>query len=155
MDRDTDGPRRGLLEHDGFGLVLLGRAFVALCLCLGVFVGIVGVLGATPAQAAGTTWYAYPSGTSTSTSSCPLSSLTGSQCSLTQALANAAAGDTVALATSGVEETASTYYVGNFTVSTPGTSPTSQVTVEPASMVTDPILDGDGSAFEDCPTGPS
>jgi hypothetical protein len=116
----------------------------------GVLVAGVGLLEASPAAAASTTWYAYPSGTSNSTTSCPETSTTASECSLTQALSDAAAGDTVALATSG--GTTSTYYVGNFTVSTSDTSAASPLTIAPASGATDPILDGDGDGFTGCPT---
>jgi uncharacterized repeat protein (TIGR02543 family) len=65
-------------------------------------------------------------------------------------LSNAKAGDTVALATSGVEGTTSTYYVGNFTLSS-GTA-SLPVTIAPASGVTDPILDGNGGSVTGCPT---
>jgi Domain of unknown function (DUF4214)/Fibronectin type III domain len=122
------------------------RVVIAGVLAAGtVVVGTMGLLGPLPAEAAGSTWYAYPAGTSTSTTSCPQTSTTTSECPLTQALSDAAAGDTVALATPGVEGTSSTYYIGNFTVATAGTSATSQVTIEPAVGITDPILDGGGS----------
>ncbi|HXZ83656.1 MAG TPA: Ig-like domain-containing protein [Acidimicrobiales bacterium] len=110
----------------------------------------VSVLGAVPAAAAPATWYAYPSGTSSSTTSCPETAVTTSECSLTQALSDALAGDTVALATSGIEGNTSTYYIGNFTVSL-GTS-ASPLTIEAASGVTDPILDGNNGSSNGCST---
>jgi protocatechuate 3,4-dioxygenase beta subunit len=116
----------------------------------GLLVAGVNLLGAVPAAAAGTTWYAYPSGTSTSPTSCPETATTGSECSLTQALSDAAPGDTVALATSGDEGNSATWYVGNFTVSS-GTS-TSPLAIEAAPGVTDPILDGNLGSATDCPT---
>jgi uncharacterized repeat protein (TIGR02543 family) len=127
------------------------RLFVAAALLMGgILVTSVGLLGATPAVAASTTWYAYPAGTSTSTTSCPETATIDSECSLTQALSDALPGDTVALAVSGVEDTPSTYYVGNFAVSS-GTS-ASPLTIAPASGVIDPILDGNGGSATDCPT---
>ncbi|MGD0220669.1 MAG: InlB B-repeat-containing protein, partial [Acidimicrobiales bacterium] len=127
------------------------RLSMAVALLMGgVLVAGVSLLGAVPATAAGTTWYAYPSGTSTSTTSCPETGTPSSECSLTLALSDAAAGDTVALATTGDESNTATWYVGNFTVST-GTS-VSPVTIEAASGVTDPILDGNGGSASDCPT---
>jgi hypothetical protein len=110
----------------------------------------VSLLGAVPATAAGATWYAYPSGTSSSPTSCPETATPADECSLTQALSDAATGDTVALAISGVEGDAATYYAGNFTVSS-GTS-TSPLTIAPASGVTDPILDGNLGSSSGCPT---
>jgi hypothetical protein len=132
------------------GLVRLSMA--AALLMGGVLVVGVGLLGAAPAVAAPSTWYAYSSGTSTSKTSCPQTTTTSSQCSLTQALSNVAAGDSIALATSGVEGNTSTYYVGNFTLSTPGTSATLPVAISPASGVTNPILDGNGGNASGCPT---
>ncbi|MGD0394055.1 MAG: Ig-like domain repeat protein [Acidimicrobiales bacterium] len=124
----------------------------ALVLTIG-FLGALGSFDAPPAGAAASTWYAYPSGTSMSSSSCPQTSTSADQCSLTQALADATAGDTVALAVSGTNGTTSSYYVGNFSISTAGTSASSPITVAPAAGVNDPIIDGDDNpGFETCPT---
>jgi hypothetical protein len=116
----------------------------------GFLVASVSFLDAVSATSTVTTWYAYPAGTSSSTTNCPETATTSSECSLTLALSNAKAGDTVALATSGVEGTTSTYYIGNFTVST-GISP-NPLTIEPAMGVTDPILDGNLGSSIACPT---
>jgi hypothetical protein len=66
-------------------------------------------------------------------------------CTLSTALAESTAGDVVALATAGVEGTASTYYSGGFSIATSGTSASFPVVIEPAPGVTDPILDGGGT----------
>jgi hypothetical protein len=63
-------------------------------------------------------------------------------CSLSTALGDVAAGQTIELVTSGNENDPSTFYSGGFSVSTPGTSAAFPVTIEPASGVTNPILDG-------------
>ena len=64
-------------------------------------VGIVAVTASfvafAPTSGAATTWYAYPNGTSSSTTSCPLTSTTANQCSLGRALTNAVSGDTIEL----------------------------------------------------------
>jgi heme/copper-type cytochrome/quinol oxidase subunit 1 len=77
------------------------RAFL-----LGVLVSgcVCAWMGVAPASgAAQTSWYAYPSGGASSPTGCPQTGDSSSQCTLTQALALAQAGDTVALAVSGNE----------------------------------------------------
>jgi uncharacterized repeat protein (TIGR01451 family) len=65
-------------------------------------------------------------------------------CTLTTALSDVGPGGTIELVTSGTEGTSSTYYSGNFTVDTPGTSAGAPVTIEPYETAT-PILDGAAS----------
>lgn len=50
-----------------------------------------------PASGAATSWFAYPNGTSASTTSCPFTSTTSNQCSLGRSLLNAVSGDTIEL----------------------------------------------------------
>jgi hypothetical protein len=69
-------------------------------------------------------------------------------CSLGEALSQARAGDTVALATPG----ASGHYVGNWSVLTAGTSSAAPLTIEPALRVADPILDGNKGKSKGCQT---
>ncbi len=140
-----------LFARRGFGSTGFVRLSMAAAIVVGGFlVAGVNLLGAAPATAASTTWYAYALGEASSPTSCPETTTTSDECTLTQALGLAIAGDTVALATSGAEGTPATYYVGNFTVAT-GTSG-SPLTVEPASGVTDPILDGNSGSSSGCPT---
>jgi len=75
-------------------------------------------------------------------------------CLLATALAEAAAGDTVYLVQPGTEGTASTYYIGNWSVGTAGTSAGAQVTIAPVpGLASAPILDGDGTSAGTCETG--
>ena len=121
------------------------RISMAAALLMGGFlVADVSLLGAVPAAAVTTTLYAYPSGTASSPTSCPETATASSECTLTQALSLAAAGNTVALATSAA------HYVGNFTISAGTVS--APVTIAPALGVTDPILDGNGGSATACPT---
>jgi hypothetical protein len=103
-----------------------------------------------PALASGTTWYAYAGGGAPGPlpASCPQTTVVGDQCTLTEALAHAAPGDTVALATPGT----TSHYFGNWTVDTPGTSPGSPVTIEPAPGVPGPVLDGNLGRPTGCTT---
>ncbi len=109
---------------------------------------------AAPASAAGTTWYAYADGGATGTpSTCPQTTTTSQQCTLAEAIAAAAAGDTVYLATPGGSGTGEADYVGNWTVSTSGTSASAPLTIEPANGVASPTLDGNaGSNSSPCST---
>ena len=66
-------------------------------------------------------------------------------CTLATALGGWAPGDVIELTTSGNESQSSTFYSGGFTVNAAGTTATDPVTIEPASGVTDPILDGGGA----------
>jgi outer membrane protein assembly factor BamB len=102
---------------------------------------------AAPALAA-TNFYAYASGAATSPSSCPKSTSVIDECTLTQALTLVAAGDSVLLATPG---SIASYY-GNFSVATATTSSSSVVTIGPASGVSNPVIDGDASGAQLCPT---
>jgi predicted outer membrane repeat protein len=103
-----------------------------------------------PALAAGTTWYAYAGGAAPgpSPASCPQTGTPADQCTLAQALAQAAPGDIVALATAG----AAGHYVGNWTIDTPGTSPGLPVTVLPAPGASGPVLDGNFGRPTGCTT---
>ena len=95
-----------------------------------------------PAQATGTTLYAYVGGGASSPTSCPQTTTVPSQCTLTQAIGLvdlATSGSTVYLATAGTSSIA-THYVGNWAPLT-GTA----LTIQPASGISNPILDGTGS----------
>jgi hypothetical protein len=109
-------------------------------------------LGAGASAARAATWYAYAGATGAgAVPACPATPSIAAQCSLAQALASASAGDTVDLATSGAGAGAESY-VGNWTVATPGTSPGSPLTIEPAPGVIDPTLDGDNGNDAGCTT---
>ncbi|MGH9044223.1 MAG: cell wall-binding repeat-containing protein [Acidimicrobiales bacterium] len=94
---------------------------------------------AAPAGASVTTLYA--SARTGSGSVCSLAQ----PCTLTTALSGVGPGGTIELVTGGTQGSASTYYSGTFTISTAATSAGSPVTIEPASGVSDPILDGGNS----------
>ena len=70
------------------------------------------------------------------------------QCSLAQALAKAAAGDDIVLATPG----RTGHYVGNWIVDTAGTAATAPLTIKPAAGVTGPVLDGNKGQAVGCGT---
>ena len=108
----------------------------------------------TGASASGAAWYAYAGGGATGTpSTCPQTATTSDQCTLAEALAAGAAGDIVYLATPGGTGTGEADYVGNWTVSTSGTSASAPLTIEPASGVANPTLDGNGgSSSSPCST---
>ena len=102
---------------------------------------------AAPASAIGTAWYAYAGGGATGTpSTCPQTATTSDQCTLAEALSGTAGGDIVYLATPGGSATGEADYVGNWTVGTIGTSATAPLTIEPASGVVNPTLDGNGGS---------
>lgn len=109
------------------------------------------VASASPASALGITFYAYPTGGAVGPASCPQSTVSADECTLTQALALARAGDTVALAVAGTTS-ASTFYVGNFRVNPSGTSVVQPLTIEPAAGVHGPIVDGNKGSATNCPT---
>ncbi len=111
-------------------------------------------VAAPPASAAGTAWYAYAAGDATGTpSACPQTTTALQQCTLAEALAGAAAGDTIYLATPGGSGTGEADYVGNWSVSTSGTSASAPLTIEPANGVANPTLDGNGgSSSSPCST---
>ena len=79
-------------------------------------------------------------------STCPQTATTSDQCTLAEALSAPAAGDTVYFATPGGGGTGEADYVGNWAVSTSGTSASAPLTIEPAGGVADPTLDGNGGS---------
>jgi predicted outer membrane repeat protein len=101
----------------------------------------------TPAKAPAPL-YAYADGTAAGATTCPETTTVDSECPLQTALSLVEPGGSVFLATAG----ATSPYYGNFTVSTASTSATKPVTIEPASGVPNPILDGDASGAVTCPT---
>jgi predicted outer membrane repeat protein len=106
---------------------------------------------AGPAQtalASGATLYAYAQGSAGSPPNCPKTSESSGQCTLAHALAVAAPGDVVALATPGQRG----HYVGNWVVGTAGTTSASSLTIRPAAGVTGPILDGNKGEAVGCGT---
>ena len=102
-----------------------------------------------PVSAAGTDLYAFAGGEAAAPASCPDDMATAAdQCTLAQALSLAGAGDTVYLATAGTTGP----YVGNWTITTTGTSASTPLTIEPANGVTGPALDGNGGNAAGCTT---
>ena len=92
--------------------------------------------GASPAAAAPAVLYA--ASTAAGTGDC---STAANACTLTTALANVAPGGTIELVTPG----GTAHYVGNWTVSTTGTTATAPVTIEAApGLAIQPVLDGNG-----------
>jgi hypothetical protein len=130
-------------------LSTLSRALAAgLTLALLPFGGF-DLVVSTPASAAGTGLYAFAGGAAAAPASCPDDTATAAdQCTLAQALSLAGPGDTVYLATAGT----SGPYVGNWTITTTGTSASAPLTIEPANGVTNPALDGNGGNASGCPT---
>jgi hypothetical protein len=112
------------------------RVRVVVALTLAGAAGMVGLLaGASPAAAAGTV-YAAVAAAGTGSCADPADA-----CSLSTALSQVAAGGVVQLVTPG----SSARYVGNWTVSTAGTSAGAPVTIEPLpGLSSEPILDGGG-----------
>ncbi|HEV8064540.1 MAG TPA: choice-of-anchor Q domain-containing protein, partial [Acidimicrobiales bacterium] len=92
--------------------------------------------------------YAYALGTAKSPASCPATSVSAKQCTLAEALALAHAGGSVLLATSGKTDP----YYGNFTVKASGTTAKLPVSIDPASGVAAPTINGDSSNKVLCPT---
>ena len=113
------------------------------------FVGALGLVVTAPAASAGATaLYAYAAGGAASPTSCPQTAATSQQCTLAAALSLAKAGGTVALATPGKTG----HYVGNWLVSTSGTSSSAPLTIKPAPAVTGPVLDGNHGKPAGCQT---
>ncbi|MGH9122721.1 MAG: choice-of-anchor Q domain-containing protein, partial [Acidimicrobiales bacterium] len=69
-------------------------------------------------------------------------------CTLASALGLVGASDNILLTTPG----ATAHYVGNWTVSTPATTPATPLTIEPEPGVTNPILDGNKGSSTGCTT---
>jgi predicted outer membrane repeat protein len=130
---------------------VLRRAAFLVTAAVGASVLAAGMVmaGAGPAAAAPAVLYAYAGGTG-SPSGCPqdTTNTPSAECSLAVALTQANAGDTIDLATPG----STAHYVGNWTVSTPGTSATAPVTIEQASGVSNPTLDGNHGSGTNCST---
>ncbi len=136
----------GPSKRPGFTAVRWGPLVAATITLAGLLV--LGLAAGTPAGAAGTTWYAYAKGGATSPTTCPQSTTASQQCTLAQALSFAGAGDTVALATPGKTG----HYVGNWTVNPAGTSSSTPLSIEPASGVSNPVLDGNHGSAAHCGT---
>jgi hypothetical protein len=100
------------------------------------------------ALAQGQTFFAYAGATGAGLTSCPQTPLPAEECSLGLALSLAGPGDTVALATPG----SVLPYVGNWDISTAGTTPAEPLTVEPAPGVSGPALDGNNGSATGCQT---
>jgi hypothetical protein len=101
-----------------------------------------------PASASPVTLYAYAHGQATTPAACPKTGEPSHQCTLGEALAKAAPGDVVALATPG----RTGHYVGNWVISTAGTTSSTPLTVRPAPGVAGPVLDGNNGASLGCST---
>jgi hypothetical protein len=122
-------------------------ASVALLVVAGGAVELVG--GTGTAEASSTIWYAYAKGQAKAPTSCPETGTASRQCTLTEALSKAAAGSTVALATAGHAGV----YVGNWTVSTAGTTSSAPLTIRPAPGTSQPTLGGNRGQPTGCGTG--
>ncbi len=103
---------------------------------------------ASPASASVTTWYAYVHGEARSPTSCPETGNVTEQCALDEALSKATAGSRVDLASSGQGGV----YVGNWTVSTPGTTSLAPLFIRPAAGVRQPVLGGNRGQPAGCGT---
>ncbi len=104
------------------------------------------VYATSPAGAAPATLYAYAGGSGSAPASCSQSAVQADECSLSEALLDVQAGGTIVLTTPGTEADTATYYTtpGGFTV-VGGTS-AAPVTIEPATAINAPILDGGSSS---------
>jgi len=121
----------------------LARAALTLSVLTAAAAGL-GAAGAGPAAAAPAVLYAAPAGTGTGDCS-----TTANACILATALSDVAAGGVVELVTPG----GAGHYVGNWSVTTPGTSASLPVTVEPApGLAGQPVLDGNNGSATGCPT---
>ena len=117
-----------------------GRRQVATCILALTFTGTSFTLAVTttPAWASVTTLYAYAHGQATSPTNCPKTSSPSRQCTLGEALSMSVAGSTLELAT----PSRAGDYVGNWVVSTPGTTSSAPLTIKAAAGTTGPTLDG-------------
>jgi len=106
------------------------------------------VSGASARPTGVPTLYAYAAGRASSPTGCPETSATSKRCSLAEALSEAVAGATVALATPGSRG----HYVGNWAVNTPATTASAPLTIEPAPGVDDATLDGNHGELAGCQT---
>ena len=105
---------------------------------------------ATPASASASasTLYAYADGHATSTTSCPRTGSTSRQCTLGEALSRSVAGSTIELAT----PPRAGDYVGNWVVSTAGTTSSAPLTIKAAAGATGATLDGNHGDSTHCST---
>ncbi len=126
-----------------------GRSIAAGLASLSLLATAISLVVTAPQASAGVkTLYAYADGGAILPTSCPETSTTSAQCTLTEALSRAVFGSTVALATPG----RSRRYVGNWAVSTQGTTSSAPLTIEPAQGVTRPTLDGNQGQSTGCRT---
>ncbi|MGH9122196.1 MAG: hypothetical protein ACRDYC_09675, partial [Acidimicrobiales bacterium] len=113
------------------------------CVFGGLFVGgFLPLLGPGAAAASGADLYAAATGGTGTACTMAVS------CTLATALSVAGAGDDILLTTQG----STAHYVGNWTVSTPGTTPATPLTIEPEPGVANPILDGNKGSSTRCTT---
>ncbi len=106
------------------------------------------VATASPASAGITTWYAYAGGGARSPVSCPKTTVASKKCTLSEALADAAAGATVDLATPSRKG----HYVGNWAIDTGGTFVAEPLTIKAAPGAAMPVLDGNHGKRGGCQT---
>ncbi len=126
-----------------------GRSIAAGLAALSLVGTAIGLVMTAPQASAGVkTLYAYADGGAILPTSCPETSTASAQCTLTEALSRAVFGSTVALATPG----RSRRYVGNWIVSTTGTTSSAPLTIKPAPGVTKPTLDGNHGQSTGCRT---
>jgi hypothetical protein len=141
-------PKRPLSARSG------GAAWRRRGICAGVALLVVAGGGpevagpASPASASAATWYAYANGEARSPTSCPETSNASEQCTLSEALSKASAGSSIDLASSG----RAGVYVGNWTVSTPGTTSSAPLLIRPAAGVSQPTLGGNRGEPAGCGT---
>ncbi len=128
------------------------RSGIGACAALFVVTGgaldVAGPTSAASASASATTWYAYAHGGARSPASCPQTANASEQCTLSQALSKATAGSSVDLASSAQAGV----YVGNWTVSTPGTTSSAPLSIRPAAGVSEPTLGGNRGQSAGCGT---
>jgi len=149
-NRDVAMGRRQRRGHFVSRLLRTGATGSILLLGLGLtFVGTaLGLVVAQPASADASALYAYATGGAIGPMNCPKTGATSKQCTLGEALSLAKAGSIVALVTPGTAK----HYVGNWTVTTSGTSSSVPLTIKPAPGVTNPVLDGNHGKRAGCQT---
>lgn len=106
------------------------------------------VIPAAGASAAGATFYAYVGGGALLPASCPATTVKSKQCTLSEALARAAQGGAVMLATPGQ----AAHYVGNWDVGPFSSTLSPVITIEAAPGTTRPTLDGNHGRGKGCTT---
>jgi predicted outer membrane repeat protein len=135
-----------LVPQGGRALRRLAAAGIPVVFFAGTALGF--VVTASPALAGARTWYAYAGGGAKFPVACPKTTVSTKKCTLAEALARAAAGNIVELATSGSKG----HYVGNWAIGTGGTFVAEPLTIKPAPGTSKPVLDGNHGKASACQT---